>query len=118
MAYPSPQNPKTPLVSNNKLNDDFIISESIAASFEDFFRHGICQLQARFVWHPSMSDRVSSLLQGHAISTIKRVALATLAAPLSSCIYSSGGKVRVELPAGKEGRLGTTEVQVGAGRHL
>lgn len=62
-----------------------------------------------------MSDMVRSI-QGHATSAIMRVALATLAAPLSFCIYSSGETVSVELPAGKLGKSRTTEGLGGAGR--
>jgi hypothetical protein len=52
-------------------------------------------------------------------SAIVRVALSTLAVPLSSYIYSSGGKVRAALPAEKLGILETAAGLGGAGpRHL
>lgn len=52
-------------------------------------------------------------------SAIVRVALSTLAVQLSSYIYSSGGKVRAALPAGKLGRSGIAAGLGGAGpRHL
>ncbi len=57
--------------------------------------------------------------QEHAASTIMRVTLSTSAAPLSFCIYSLGGKMRVKLQAVREEKSGITEVQGEAGpRHL